>query len=129
MRRYHTLAWSDVPSSLFFLVRDCLLSLPALLLRHWGGLLVCFGFVAFLVWNGGSVVLGDRDNHIFSPHWPQLMYFATFAAGSTAVNWVGVRHISAALESMWRNRASTMAVLAAMLAAVHLFTSVAFTER
>lgn len=37
------------------------------------------GFVAFLVWNKGSVVLGDRENHTMVFHLPQLGYFFAFS--------------------------------------------------
>lgn len=37
------------------------------------------GFVAFLMWNQGSVVLGDRENHAMVFHLPQLGYFFAFA--------------------------------------------------
>ncbi len=124
VHRYHTLSWSDVPRSVAFLLRDCVLSLPALVLRQWGALLTCAAFVAFVVANGGSIVVGDRDNHVFSPHWPQLLYFIAFAAGMTLVNWLSLQQLRAALNGMGQNRALTLVILAGMAIAVHFFTSV-----
>jgi alpha-1,2-glucosyltransferase len=39
-------------------------------------LLVCVGFAGFVVYNG-SVVVGDRENHIPQPHFAQLGYLVT----------------------------------------------------
>ncbi|KAL7746512.1 glucosyltransferase [Sorochytrium milnesiophthora] len=39
--------------------------------------LVVSAFAAFVKWNGG-IVLGDKQNHTFSLHLPQLLYFVTF---------------------------------------------------
>ena len=44
----------------------------------WPYAVVVAAFVAFLVWNGGSVVVGDRSNHQFSPHIGQLLHFVGF---------------------------------------------------
>ena len=34
---------------------------------------------AFVRWNGGSLALGDRDNHAVSAHWAQALYASCFA--------------------------------------------------
>ena len=36
-------------------------------------------FALFLVWNGGTIVLGDKSNHVAALHFPQLFYFVGFA--------------------------------------------------
>ena len=34
---------------------------------------------AFVLWNGGSLALGDKDNHSVSAHWAQALYVSCFA--------------------------------------------------
>lgn len=43
-----------------------------------GALIV--SFVAFVLWNGGSIVLGDKQSHQVSAHWAQMVYFLAFLA-------------------------------------------------
>ncbi|KZV56334.1 Dol-P-Glc:Glc(2)Man(9)GlcNAc(2)-PP-Dol alpha-1,2-glucosyltransferase-like [Dorcoceras hygrometricum] len=40
---------------------------------------VFMAFVAFVCWNG-SMVLGAKDAHAVSPHFPQLLYYSLFSA-------------------------------------------------
>ncbi|KAG2482556.1 hypothetical protein HYH03_018515 [Edaphochlamys debaryana] len=46
----------------------------------WPLLLPPVGFVAFLVANGGAVVLGDKEAHVPVRHGAQLLYFGGWAA-------------------------------------------------
>lgn len=38
-----------------------------------------FASFAFVLWNGGSLALGDKDNHSVSGHWAQSLYVSCFA--------------------------------------------------
>ncbi|XP_068966493.1 dol-P-Glc:Glc(2)Man(9)GlcNAc(2)-PP-Dol alpha-1,2-glucosyltransferase [Bombus flavifrons] len=40
-------------------------------------IVVCFMFIAFVVWNKG-IVVGDKTAHVPTVHIPQLLYFSTF---------------------------------------------------
>lgn len=52
-----------------------------LLLSHlWPYLVPLSSFVAFLIWNGGSVVVGDKKHHAPVFHFAQLAYFFSIAA-------------------------------------------------
>ncbi|GAA5822563.1 hypothetical protein JCM5353_005482 [Sporobolomyces roseus] len=42
------------------------------------------GFAFFLYQNGGSVVLGDKSNHVSTIHLPQIYYFIAFSAVFTS---------------------------------------------
>lgn len=48
----------------------------------WAYITLGFWFVGFVVWNGGSVVLGDRDAHRPTPHLSQPLYLLAFAAAA-----------------------------------------------
>ena len=50
----------------------------------WPHAVTVLGFIVFLVWNGGSVVVGDRSHHAFTPHCAQLLYFSAFASAALA---------------------------------------------
>lgn len=50
----------------------------ALLLSTLPYLCVLLSFAVFIVWNGFSIVLGDKSAHQPTLHIPQLYYFATF---------------------------------------------------
>nr|CAD2159433.1 unnamed protein product [Meloidogyne enterolobii] len=45
--------------------------------------LLVFAFMCFLVWNNGSIVLGDKTAHKPAIHLPQLFYFVGFTAASS----------------------------------------------
>uniref|UniRef100_A0A914L2L3 Dol-P-Glc:Glc(2)Man(9)GlcNAc(2)-PP-Dol alpha-1,2-glucosyltransferase n=1 Tax=Meloidogyne incognita TaxID=6306 RepID=A0A914L2L3_MELIC len=45
--------------------------------------LLVFAFMCFLVWNNGSIVLGDKTAHKPVIHLPQLFYFVGFTAASS----------------------------------------------
>ena len=47
-------------------------NLPFLIAAFWGQLVLIMGFVAFVVLNNGSLVLGDPSNHQSSFHVPQV---------------------------------------------------------
>jgi alpha-1,2-glucosyltransferase len=51
--------------------------LPTLLLDLWPSLVLLASFAVFILYNG-SVVLGDKSNHISTLHLPQLLYFFAF---------------------------------------------------
>ncbi|KAL2916541.1 glucosyltransferase [Polyrhizophydium stewartii] len=60
-------------------VLHALWHLPRLLLVLWPYVLCVGAFVGFVAVNG-SIVLGDKDNHMAGIHVPQLYYFAGFSA-------------------------------------------------
>lgn len=45
--------------------------------------LAIVGFSGFLLWNG-SIVLGDKSNHVAGLHFPQLFYFTSFLSAFAA---------------------------------------------
>ena len=53
---------------------------PLVVQMLWPYAVVGAAFAAFLVWNGGSVVVGDRSNHATTVHLGQLLHFAAFTA-------------------------------------------------
>ena len=73
---------SGLMSSVWQLVRACDVRLL------WPYMVVAVVFAVFLVWNGGSVVLGDKSNHSFTLHLAQLLYFALTIAGLFAIRLV-----------------------------------------
>lgn len=56
------------------LARSPRVALPRLLLLAFPSVVPVLAFGAFLVWNGGEVVVGDRSNHRVARHWAQLGY-------------------------------------------------------
>ncbi len=55
---------------------------------------------AFVAWNGGSLALGDKDNHQVSKHWAQAIYVACFAFLALFPALGGKEDIIAALVSI-----------------------------
>lgn len=51
---------------------------PSLLARLWPLTIPLIGFARFLYWNG-AIVVGDKDNHVPTPHPAQLAYFSLIA--------------------------------------------------
>lgn len=84
--------------SLWRLVRAC----DARLL--WPYVVVAGVFGVFLVWNGGSVVLGDKSNHVFTLHLAQLLYFALTVAGLLAIRLVTSGTLSSLLATLLQAR-------------------------
>ncbi|EFO18189.1 alpha-1,2 glucosyltransferase [Loa loa] len=54
------------------------------LLHFWSLLLLPFGFIIFFLWNGNSIVLGDRLAHQPVAHFMQVCYFLIFLCFSSA---------------------------------------------
>ncbi|KZO94958.1 glycosyltransferase family 59 protein [Calocera viscosa TUFC12733] len=80
------LAIADVPMllrSLQSLLLTALSRLPELLAALWPYFLPAAGFAGFVAWNGG-IALGDRANHVPTPHLVLPLYFAVFATGLAA---------------------------------------------
>ena len=48
--------------------------------NYFGFILVAISFASFLLWNG-SIVIGDKEAHKASLHFPQFLYFALISAG------------------------------------------------
>lgn len=119
---YHPTRWSGFPRTLVRFVLSCVRALPNLVLHHFGLLLLCLAFVLFVLLNGNSIVVGDKAHHVVSVHLPQVMYFALFAAGMTATNWLGPVMVQATLRGIWRNKLLSSVILMGMLASVHWFT-------
>lgn len=85
------------------------------------------GFVGFVVWNGGHVVVGDKDNHQFALH-PAMLVFPM----GIYVGLMGFRMMLAALQvlrgkeeeaekwvkGLWTNEGTWLCVL---VLAAHLF--------
>lgn len=89
-------------------------------------ILLVLGFGTFVVQNGGSLVLGDKSNHQSGLHFPQLLYFAAFAAiWSAPVALLGIarwrRVIRWPVQSA-SNIAVTISVFALTQILVHYFT-------
>ncbi|KAG0327416.1 glucosyltransferase [Dissophora globulifera] len=61
-------------------VRMLISKLPSAIVMALPHLGLLAGFASFIKWNGG-IVLGDKANHVPSPHVVQLFYFVIFAAG------------------------------------------------
>lgn len=57
-------------------------------------------FSSFIYWNGGSIVLGDKQSHQVSTHWAQMLYFLaftfTFFAPAMLPNLLKAKHASIA---------------------------------
>ncbi|KAG2444946.1 hypothetical protein HXX76_001682 [Chlamydomonas incerta] len=92
----------------------------------WPLLLPPAGFVAFLIRNGGSVVLGDKEAHKPVKHGAQLLYFA---AWSGLMLWPQLLPAAAAVAAAARRRpllagAAAAAALAAAAGVVHVSTLV-----
>lgn len=59
------------------IVKSLLFNIPTLLLTLWPYLTVVLIFMTFVVLNG-SLVVGDKSNHIACLHLPQLFYLSLF---------------------------------------------------
>ena len=70
----------------------------------WPYVVVGAVFVVFLVWNGGSVVLGDKSNHSFTLHLAQLLYLALAIAGLLAIRLVTSGTHTAFLSTLLQHR-------------------------
>ncbi|GIL55390.1 hypothetical protein Vafri_10947 [Volvox africanus] len=97
-----------------------------LVAKLWPLILPPAGFAAFLVSNGGSVVLGDKEAHKVVRHGAQLLYFAGWSA---LMLWPGLLTSATALLHIRRRRTlvSVVVAAAAVAAAVaigHLSTMV-----
>ncbi|KAK0554215.1 glucosyltransferase [Tilletia horrida] len=90
---------------------------------------VIAAFAGFLLWNG-SIVLGDKTNHVAALHFPQLLYFAAF---TVFFGWPAVLTTAPSIPALlsrtlwntvggWRQLLITSVSIAAGLAAVHRFT-------
>ena len=92
--------------------------------RLWPYALVGAVFAAFLVWNGGSVVLGDKSNHTFTLHLAQLLYLSLTIAGLFAIRLVTsttpATLLSTLLNPHHRTLLTTTATLTALTAATIL---------
>ena len=92
----------------------------------WPLLLPPAGFVAFLIRNGGSVVLGDKEAHKPVRHGAQLLYFAGWSA---LMLWPQLWPAAGALAAAARRRpllagVTAAAGLAAAAGVVHVSTLV-----
>ena len=113
-----------------------LLNLIPLVFQHFGlaldiafpYLAVFGGFVYYIYWNDGRIVLGDAENHIAGLHIPQLFYFVAFCIGML----LPVFHIAPTIK-FFRKRVRTsfssliqsllsVLSLALMAFSVHRFT-------
>ena len=97
----------------------------------WPYVVVGAVFVIFMVWNGGSVVLGDKSNHRFTLHLAQLLYFALTMAGLLAIRFVTSGTLTAFLFTLLRAKqpdhlltvsAAVAASSAAILLVIHYTT-------
>ncbi|KAK0535019.1 glucosyltransferase [Tilletia horrida] len=90
---------------------------------------VLLAFAGFLLWNG-SIVLGDKSNHVAALHFPQLLYFAAF---SVIFGWPAIAATTPSLPALvrrtvknlvggWTQVLLTTVSVGAAVAAVHLFT-------
>ena len=52
--------------------------LPRIIVNYWWALVLDLAFVAFLVINKGSIVLGHQEHHSFSLNLSQMCYLALF---------------------------------------------------
>ena len=77
-------ATASLPSELGRTLTALITHWRAILCEIWPMLVIPFGFVAFLVANGGAVVVGDRAAHAPVCHAAQLLYFGAFACASLA---------------------------------------------
>uniref|UniRef100_A0A7C9ECE6 Dol-P-Glc:Glc(2)Man(9)GlcNAc(2)-PP-Dol alpha-1,2-glucosyltransferase n=1 Tax=Opuntia streptacantha TaxID=393608 RepID=A0A7C9ECE6_OPUST len=89
-------------------------------------LVVLAAFVAFVCWNG-SIVLGAKEAHAVSPHFAQILYFAIVSAMFSAPFHFTLDRAISLLQSFWKHRPSSFALLfgasAASLLSVHFFRS------
>lgn len=99
-------------------VRKLILSVICSALKFKVDLSIAMGlilaFSAFIWWNDGSIVLGDKQSHQVSIHWAQILYFFCFTA---------VFLLPAILNSyaaVFRN--SSFLILASILASIATIT-------
>ncbi|GAA5822540.1 hypothetical protein JCM5353_005473 [Sporobolomyces roseus] len=70
------------PYSIIYLALTHFLTIFLAVLVHYLPLFA--GFAFFLFQNGGSLVLGDKSNHVSTFHFPQIYYFIAFSAVFTS---------------------------------------------
>ncbi|KAL1916586.1 uncharacterized protein VTP21DRAFT_5777 [Calcarisporiella thermophila] len=76
-------------------------------------LFVLAGFFAFLHWNQG-IVLGDRDHHVATAHFPLVYYYVSFAAGIASPALFQFAHVAHFLKATTGNpvrQITTLSVL------------------
>ncbi|KAH8921205.1 glycosyltransferase family 59 protein [Atractiella rhizophila] len=85
-------------------------------------------FAAFIVWNGGHIVIGDATNHIPVLHIPQLYYFFAFAAAFSIPLWFDglgtMREIGWTLFGSHRRRITTLLIVRLMSWTIQHFTHI-----
>ncbi|KAG0654607.1 glucosyltransferase [Rhodotorula mucilaginosa] len=81
--------------------------------------------IAFVRWNGGHIVLGDKSNHVPTVHVAQVWYFLAFAAFFFSPHLLGVsqvkQSISGSLQTPSRIVGSILA-LGLILYSIHNYT-------
>ncbi|KAL9931944.1 hypothetical protein V8E36_009259 [Tilletia maclaganii] len=90
---------------------------------------VVLAFAGFLAWNG-SIVLGDKTNHVAALHFPQLLYFAAF---TVIFGWAAIASTASSPTSLitrtfshrlggWKQLLVSSATMVVALWAVHFYS-------
>ncbi|KAI9308626.1 alpha-2-glucosyltransferase Alg10 [Cunninghamella echinulata] len=91
---------SDIFQSIFSFIKYTMINFFYILPRILTFVLTLIAFGIFLLWNG-SIVLGDKSNHMAGIHIPQLFYFTSFLSFFTAPLYLHWKHGSDLLRCIY----------------------------
>ena len=88
-------------------------------------LLVCCGFVAFVLYNG-SIVVGAKTDHQAALHFAQVYYFAAFCVASSVSHHASVQNVARFLNFL---RSNILTVLTFIVVSAWLLWNFSFAHR
>ncbi|CAD5207140.1 unnamed protein product [Bursaphelenchus okinawaensis] len=87
---------------------------------HWPFAILGAMFVYYLIWNDGSIVLGDKTAHQLHLHLPQLLYFLLFTMLSSSMH--VLPRLSQVLRISWYYKPLLVVISVFMALSVHYFS-------
>ncbi|CAD5210447.1 unnamed protein product [Bursaphelenchus xylophilus] len=100
--------------------RDLFKNTVICLLIHWPFAFLGAGFLGYLYWNDGSLVLGDKTAHQIHFHVPQVYYFLLFTLGSSVPHLP--TRITVLRKALWNYRYRLLAASVVMAVTIHFFS-------
>lgn len=96
-----------------------------ILITFFPFLLVAFGFLSFVIYNG-SIVVGAKEAHVVSPHFAQILYFGLASAVAMAPVHFNLSKVAVLCQSFREERTKflvlCLSALIAGLVFVHFFS-------
>ena len=95
----------------------------SIILDIWPYIVVCIGFVAFVVYNG-SIVVGAKTDHQAAFNFSQLFYFISFCTVMASIHIVTINVVKKFFHSIYNNLYLFIILLLLCILGVHYFTYV-----